>query len=295
MGWLSGVKSKNIVPAWEFTASGVIWRLIPSSTGVFVGEERNKETKRVSFFCIDQHSGRIVWKDKHFDEQWWIGIETLNDNTLFLHEYATPDMPDHKKIYAVDISTGNVLWVNHELTFLFAARGSVYAARDRFDSRLFYELDSRSGEIRGEVDASSVNVLRESVPSSPVSDDVKYPVVFESSQSDGADLKSLVEKGIAEARRPQLIEYLDIYGTLILSYYDNIGKDSQEQVFRQHIVIMDQHRQSILYRDIAHAQTVMPVPDTFFGIQNYFYYIKETHTLRAIDLTTSGAEVHGKN
>jgi hypothetical protein len=288
MGWLSGLKSRKLVTTWEFTVNGIIWRLLPSQSGVFVGEERNKETKQVSFFCIDQHSGRILWKDIHFDEQWWIGIETLHDNILFLHEFATPDMPDHKKIYTVDISTGKMLWMNHELKFLFATNGNVYAARDSFDDRLFYQLNATSGEILAKLDASSVNILRETASVSSISDQVQYPVLFEPSHGNVASVSRLVEKGITGAKQPQLIEYLDIHGSFILSYYDRIAKESTEQAFQHQIIIMDRNTQSVLSRDIANARTVMPVPDTLFGIGSYLYYIKEARTLRAIDLSTSG-------
>ena len=295
MGLLSWIKPKKLDVAWEYTAQGVIWRLVPSTSGVFVGEERNKDTKVVSFFCIHQETGNIVWEDKYFEERWWMGIETLNNDTLFLHEYATPDMPDHKKIYAVDFSTGHVLWANHDLKFLFAAGEHVYAARDRFDDRIFYRLDARSGEIIGEVDPHSINVLRETDTVLPVRDDVTYPKVFEVLHHHDNTLQRMVDKGIVGARQPHLIEYLDIDGAFVLSYYDHIGNTATDQLYRQHIIIMSRQTQSIIFHDIANAQTVMPVPDSFFSIKNFLYYIKETRVLRAIDLMASGVVAHGKN
>ena len=93
MRLFSTKKKETIAPIWEFTARGIIWRLLLSENGFFVGEERNLESKTVSFFCLDQRSGSPLWNDRTFPEHWWISLEATHKNIVFIHEFVSPDMP----------------------------------------------------------------------------------------------------------------------------------------------------------------------------------------------------------
>src|ERR1043165_73152 len=173
---LFGSKNK-LRPAWNFVANGVIWRLLISQNGYLVGEDRNKESKMVTFFCIHLESGEVLWQGKLFDEDWWMGLEARHNDIVFMHEFATPDLPEHKKIPAVDMMTGRPLWTNEQSKFLFAHEDRVYTVKDGFETRTFIELDLRTGKEMREVDTAVVNELRNSArPDHPV----QLPVTVES-------------------------------------------------------------------------------------------------------------------
>src|SRR5258705_3352973 len=156
-GWLRGSsRGKHLAPAWEFHVRGIIWRLLVSGKGQFVGEERNINERSVSFFCIDSESGTPLWRDLRLAEPWWIGIEALHDDLVLLHEFAMPDFPDHKKIHALDLSSGKLLWSNEEVTYLFSHGNAIYAAKDLNDVRTYLELDSMSGKERRELDGDAL-------------------------------------------------------------------------------------------------------------------------------------------
>ena len=104
-----------------------------------------------------------MWSNAQFRDRWWMSIETVHDHVLFLHEYATPDMPDHRKIFALDIGDGKLLWSNDDMKYLFAHERAVYAAKESNDRRRFYELDLQTGTELREVDDEYIGVLRSTI------------------------------------------------------------------------------------------------------------------------------------
>src|SRR5512143_3768508 len=101
--------------AWEYSTTGVLWRLLPAKQGVFVLEDRKVEAKNVTFACIDMRTGAGRWKDVALDERWWVGIELVERDAVILHGYGAPDLPDHRGIYLLDLQSGALLWQHAEL------------------------------------------------------------------------------------------------------------------------------------------------------------------------------------
>ncbi|HTS00714.1 MAG TPA: DUF4905 domain-containing protein [Bacteroidota bacterium] len=187
---------KRLGAAWEFESEGIIWRLIPVTGGKLAGEERNIETKTASFFCVN-HSGTL-WRGKSYGEQWWTGIEAAHRGVLFLHGYATPDLPGRKGITAVDSATGEVLWKNSDVTFLSAAEGSVYASREGAAGKMVLALDLRTG-IERMIVGRGDDALRSAPPGEEESVDVIFPQTL-STGSSGPDaaIAARVAAGAAE-------------------------------------------------------------------------------------------------
>ncbi len=281
---ISNFFARNLVPEWEFTTKGILWRLLPSDNDYFVGEDRDLARKSVRFFCINPTSGKACWHDVQFHEKWWIGIEAIHRDIVFFHEFASPDLPGHKKIYAVELSTGRILWFNEELEFLFAYEEKVYAASITGEQRMFLELDMHSGAVLAEPDFSAVNALRDTALN--VSVNVQFPHPFDASIDAPSSIKS-VEQAITTARNPGSIEYLEIGGKMVVGYHDNLSPKAGEQVFLQNIVIVDTNAGRIVYRDYLNSTGTaasIPVPDLFFGRGTFIYYVREKKTLTAIDL-----------
>ena len=67
MSWMPGWKRRKLRVAWEFSTRGILWRLVPSAEALAI-EDRDAETKTVSFACVDAASGVVRWHDRKFDE-----------------------------------------------------------------------------------------------------------------------------------------------------------------------------------------------------------------------------------
>ncbi|HEY6192242.1 MAG TPA: DUF4905 domain-containing protein [Bacteroidota bacterium] len=289
-GWLKrSARSKHLAPAWEFQVRGIIWRLLPSGKGQFVGEERNIGEKRVSFFCIDAENGAQLWRDLRLAEPWWIGIEALHDDLVLLHEYAMPDFPDHKKIHALDLFSGKLRWSNEEVTYLFSQGNGIYAARDQSDGRTYLELDPMTGGETRELEGEALNALRKSVR---YEERIDFPVPFVHPGSEGEDVAGTIAKLVSGAGRVHFIEYLRKKDLLGVAYYAATGNDPVEPLLDHHFLIAEEKSGRILYRDILNSRAAAAVPDAFFGLGDRFYSISEKRILRAFDAQT-GSGPHG--
>ena len=157
--FLSNSKIRN---KWSFESVSLIWRILYAEPHYIVGECRDAEKKIASFFCLDAVTGSVYWREKYFDEPWWIGIEAASNGIVFFHGYAKPDMPEHKGIEACDIFKGHTLWSNPNLVFWFMSGDKICAYRDSFEKRTAYLIDAHTGEIiEEEIDANMLQRLKE--------------------------------------------------------------------------------------------------------------------------------------
>src|SRR5689334_20968235 len=101
MSVLKLFKSRRRKVEWSYSTKGYLWRLVPSENGLFVIEDRDVESRKVTFACLDRQTGTVLWQGLALSEQWWITVDRIHNDLLFLHEYASPDMPEQKKIYAI--------------------------------------------------------------------------------------------------------------------------------------------------------------------------------------------------
>jgi hypothetical protein len=283
MRWLSGWMRKKLEPAWEFKSKGLLWRLVPSSSGFFVGEDRDVDAKTTSFFCLDQKSGVVLWRDVQFNEHWWIGIEEIHKDILFLHEYATPDLPEHKKIYAVSLATGTTMWSNDAVKFLFAYGEYLYTSKDSYDERIFFEVGIHTGTVARELDAEYVRGLADIAAAKKI-EQIEFPFPFDAEKMTDSQIKKGIEQATSGARNVRQIEYLSKDQILAVGYYDDVSTKPTEQLLEQHLVIVEEEKSHVLLNDILATRATMAIPDSFFGAGEYLYYIKDKKSLKAIRL-----------
>ena len=182
---------------------------------MIVGEEREIESRTVSFFCVELSGGRSLWKEKEYGEQWWTGIETVYRDTLLLHGYASPDMPEHRGITAVDIATGELLWRNDEVTCAAAVRGHIRALRGHPGTRTAVELDRRTGAVLRELienDAGSAGVNDETVAG------VLSPAILREGADPSALPRLLGEAGIPGSLIGP-VEYAELDDRVVCAYH----------------------------------------------------------------------------
>jgi outer membrane protein assembly factor BamB len=119
---------RTLHKTWTYSAGSYIWRVLPTSEGLFIGEERDPAARKASFFCLDAANGKVLWHHIPLGDGWWTGFAAAAQGVLLLHGYASPDLPQHLKIFAVDVRTGTPLWSNGSVTFAGVHRNEVHAA-----------------------------------------------------------------------------------------------------------------------------------------------------------------------
>jgi hypothetical protein len=121
---MSPLFSHKLKAAWEFTPGLSIWRLHPPVAGRIIGEVRDVETRRATFFALDAASGRCLWSAREFHDPWWVAIERVSGDRLVLHGFVSPDQPVLRGVTVVDAANGTVVHTDPEWT----GSGDVLAA-----------------------------------------------------------------------------------------------------------------------------------------------------------------------
>jgi hypothetical protein len=250
---------------------------------MFAIEDRNTTDKNVTFLCIDRHTGKVLWQDVRLDEPWWISMGFIEGGTLILHGFSSPDMPDPKGIYALDLSTGAVKWSNGEMRPLFTGGGSIFAGRVDADDQRFFELDLAGGSIVRELDPAVLSSLR-AMPSRQAS-----PVVFPTGRDAAAgfpdpEIERLYHARLSAYERGGLVEAINRPGALVFGIYEQIAPDPLNPSYAQRLEVLDPASGSVIYDDTLIGKTPVCVPDTFFCIDDSLYYIRERNTLCAVRL-----------
>jgi Domain of unknown function (DUF4905) len=273
--------STKLETAWSYESHGHLWRILFGGKGHIAGEVRDHEKKTVSFFCLQEASGRPLWEDRTMPEPWWVGIEAVHRDTLILHGFEKPDLPEHRRIIALDLETGAQRWINEDLTFWFAYQDRIYAHQTLFEKRAGYVLSLETGEIL-ETHPNGVEGLfevRQLARQEDQAELFRFPSVFEPSS----------EPTQAESRLLKLLKHKTVVGNI-----ESLRKDSfmlcsyhiqsSEKEMENRILILDDRRGGELFSDVLARNVPAPVPDSFFLKDSTVYFVKDQKRLVAITL-----------
>lgn len=274
-------QSNALAPAWSYSVPHTLWRLMFSDNELIIGENRDTEKKSVTFFCLNATDGTVVWKEKQFSEQWWIGLEGISGDRLFLHGFQKPDMPEHKGIICVDARTGSELWRNADSALLTTRSTYVYSYRDLFEWRVYYEIDETTGVFIREMDELPDGVDRNVTLEKT---DFLFPQQLEpANERLWGLLPRIVQRNDANIRSAEYIETNNRVLINIYSIHPKPGENGQENLTNT-LYIVEAASGKKLFSDVLNKETPYPVPDSFFVDHDTLYYIKERKTVVALSL-----------
>ena len=252
----------KIKKKYSFTNKRQIWRLLPTTTGKLVIEDRDIQNKEVFFNCIDINSGKKIFANFQLDEKFWIGIETIFEDIIIFHKFAKPDMPGHSTIIAFDINTQEVLWQNEDLTFLFTHEKKVYGYKQRFEDRIFYSINIYTGEVIEELgnDANSVNSIREkSLTLNQFYQGYNFPEIFDPKQN-STKSNQFINKFKIDNVITGNIDCVELPGILLFNCHSVKSDGLLKNVF----YAVDIEREKIILEEVLDQSTSVFIPDSFF-------------------------------
>jgi len=275
------LKQRKLRPTWKYKSHGIIWRVVPTEFEQLVGEQRDIEKKEVSFFCVGQRTGEVAWENKTYGEQWWMGIEAVHKDILLLHRFATPDMPQHKGITAVDLSTGKQLWSHGDLKFATVQNATVVASKDSFEGSKLVEVHYRTGEpvhSVNEVDAMA-GMPGKTGAMNP-ENEMRFPIP-EETPSDS------VQQHCETREKVGPVEVLETNELVIFNYHRHApGRDRDHMRVDNILRVLEKESGSVIYADTLNTGAPGIVPDSFFVLRDTLYYVKDRNTLTAVRLTS---------
>jgi hypothetical protein len=258
-----------------------IWRILLTELGSLVIEERDIMLREVFFSCIDRVDGKKFWNDRKFmNEEFWIGIETVYQDMLILHLFEKPDMPKHKQIIGVDLKNGEVKWFNKDLTFDSIHEGKILAYIQKFESRDFYELDFRTGEVLNSLgnNMSQINEIRKAVRDN-IHESVLFPFAM-SDEDNHSKFNQIVLRIIGDTKYTGNIEYIEYENLFLFNYYER----NREASLTNRLCVVDRSSQEILLKETLNSSSPAPVPDSFFIQDDILYFIRDKKELVAYSL-----------
>jgi hypothetical protein len=284
MRLFSPFKNGKINPAWQFQTAGQLWRILFSDSGRIVGEDRDEERKEVTFFCLDEPSGKVLWSGVGFQERWWIGIETTYDGFVYLHEYVKPDLPQHKKIIALDLESGKLVWRNDELEPLFIAGAKFYAVRSSFEKRVLYELNASTGETERE--SSEEEDFDLAHRRSDIGQQAfVFPEIFEAEVEHENERRDIIQSHCDFRKLVGSIEYIYHPGLLFFNYRERTRSSPTDQpVLNNLFKVVNTNKNRVLHSEVLNENVSAPTPDSFFLKGAQLFYIKDKKRLVAFQL-----------
>lgn len=243
-----------------------------SEHGHIICEDRNTESKSATFFCFDTQTNSMLWKDKIFEEKWWIGLSAVTNERLYLHGFRKPDMPEQKNIIAVDLFSGNTLWQNTECTFLAIQAPFVFGYKDLFERRVYYKIDERNGAIIEEL-----NTLPDGIIANTQYEKTDFTFPQQVAHNDDG-----IEQFMSSQSEFTSAEYISRGNFVVLNVYSR--HTTAELGLKNTLSIIDTTTKKKVYSDVLNESTQYPVPDSFFMDRDRVFYIKERKTFVALDL-----------
>lgn len=210
-------KNKSLEPLWKIQTTGFIWRMLFSNDGYAVIENRIKETKTVNFFAVNIQNGEMNWRNFSLEEPWFVGLEAVHDNLIFLHGYFDPNLPEHQGIYCVNGKTGDLIWYDQQFSFFSYADHVLYVYKDDAQGRNYFSVEPQTGKVISEFggDSSIPETKRNEFPVYEGYHDVHFADRMEAGSQQYSDIKSLIEKHIPKIDDTIGIDYID-KGELII-------------------------------------------------------------------------------
>ena len=280
-------REKRLTPVWSYNCKNTFWRLKTSEDGFIIGEDRNTEQKTATFFCINASNGKILWENKSLEEKWWLSFEIIHQGIILFHEYGSPDLPEPKKILAVDVRTGKTLWTNHDVKLLFTFSGNVYVVKQGFANQ-FFEIDIVSGEVVRDLgfDSSYVATLQGIAEEQQVSSNIFLPEYIDKTIFFNETEHQQMFKKIHSTNIVGLIEKFQSENFIAISFYENIHRNPFENDLTQHLYIFKPERTDfqIFYKEILINHATTALTGAFFVLNNLLCFVKEKKTLSAISL-----------
>jgi len=129
---------------------GVIWNtLVSPGSGVLLLEVRNSERKQVAFSALESNTGKFIWRDKSFDEPWWISLGAVSDDIVVFTVYLETNNPDKKGVFAYHIHNDTMLWWHNDFSLVSISNKTVEGISSKYGFKKVI-LDIHSGKETSE-------------------------------------------------------------------------------------------------------------------------------------------------
>ncbi|MEI6638083.1 MAG: hypothetical protein FDX02_06145 [Chlorobium sp.] len=276
---------------WRYDAGrgALVWQLMFTETGDLIGQKRFSSDRRALFFAIQPLTGRVFCDDYLLmddgqgtpaGEGWFTGIETIRGGLVYCY-VSLPHSPEHKGIWCIDFTTGQVVWSRSDIEFIanleeefLVCQTSLFGG---FPERQFLFVDALTGlEIsKPPLDAAQVNAIRAAV----VPEELRQRIILPGFVRDGIadELPGLEGFTVSETSRYESI----VYGALtVVALHE---QRILSALWRSSIKVW--RKSSLVYEECMEAGVDKPCLNNFLIQRDNLYYLREREELLCVALS----------
>ncbi len=247
---------------YSFDNKRQIWRIIPSNDGKLIIEEREHDSKQAYFYCLSLESGKKLLSNFQLDDKFWVGIEAIQNDIIFFHKFAKPDMPKHRGIFAFDMKKKEFIWQNPELIFLFILDNKIFAYKEKFEGRNYYCINSANGEILEDISDNykKINSIRNESTFHENNSGYLFPETFENELGVLGSATDLIKSLRNKYEISGKIEFILKNELLMLSFHQANSRGSMTNYFKA----VDLCKGKYILEEVINKETSLFLTDSFF-------------------------------
>lgn len=260
---------------YSITNGHNLWRIKISQNEKLYIETRDKGNKEVYFGCYILEDGTPVFENHQFQEKFWIGIEEIYKDIIFLHKYPKPDMPYHAEIIAFDSASQKTLWENKDYSFSFIDSDKVYAKKEIFGNVEYAVFDYLTGEkIEKTLSDQEIEILGRDVKAKFDYDSYIFPEVYHPDSAD-VDVEEILKNNIGEHELTGNIEFAIKHPFIFASVHLKASNGKMDN----YIYVIDSENNTKSLEIKVNSNLELFAADTFFIYKTYLFVLSEQKEL----------------
>lgn len=263
------VQSKDITVIDFKTA---IWIVHPHPTlPMLVVELRDNQTRTVDFALVNLRLKTKVWEGLALQDDWWSGVQVVNEKYLILYGFEDANNPVRKGLYVYKLDSKVLVYTQSDAVFEYLDSNILYYRIISDTASQLYKVDLTNLKIESMDNFAMQNQQSEN--------QLETPVFFSPEDVLFGKILQLCEQYIS-VDNAAAIEYLE-YNQFVCVVI-TIG--SVDAV--QHLVVVDADGKLILSETIAQNLKGISL-GTFFINHGYLVFVKDysqLHSFQLLDL-----------
>ena len=228
--------------------------LVSPDDGTLILEVRDSHRKKVTFSALESQTGKFIWRDKRFDEDWWINLGAVSNNVIVFTVYLETNNPDKKGVFAFHILEDRMLWWHNDFSLVSVSNGVVEGNSSKYGFRNV-TLDIMTGQ-----EVSEKGIERQ------INSDVIRPHQYLAEHGYFNTVKIFLEQKF-NLFPVKALEYLEHDSLIFVSFY-------VQEIELANYLIMISADGNLLVKEKLDEQLKGIGLDTFFILSGCVFFVK---------------------
>jgi len=243
-------------PVWESALS--------ESKGLLLLQTRDEAPHVSSFTVVDLSTGKLLIRDKVFEEPWWIGISVFFNYHALLHIYDDEQNPEKKSLMVWDTQSDSLVSTFKDSSLIKSTQnGFAVRRQDEFSA---YDWQCHPIDNLNDGDSNYQHTSK-----------AIYPFHYQKDDKDFPTIRRFVEE-VLNVTPEGGADYLEYQELVLISYHI---RESQE--LTNYLLVSDQSGEVIFHQKINTTSQGLG-RDTFFIFEQKLIFITDYKNLAVYEI-----------